>query len=59
MAVTLETEQETLIAVLNGEIDHHCAKGMRSAIDEKIESCQPDVLILDFGGVLRTVPELV
>lgn len=51
MAVTLETEQETLIAVLNGEIDHHCAKEMRSAIDEKIESCQPDVLILDFGGV--------
>ena len=51
MAVTLKTKEHTLIAVITGEIDHHVAAPMRLEIDEKIESVQPDTLILDFAGV--------
>lgn len=51
MAVDLQTKDQTLIAVLSGEIDHHCARPMRMEIDEKIEACQPEVLVLDFEGV--------
>lgn len=51
MAVDLQTKDQTLIAVLSGEIDHHCARPMRLEIDEKIETCQPEVLVLDFEGV--------
>lgn len=51
MAVVLQTQEKTLIAVLSGEIDHHCARPMRAEIDEKIEQCQPSVLVLDFAGV--------
>ena len=40
-----------MVAVLSGEIDHHCARPMRVEIDEMIEQVQPTVLILDFGGV--------
>lgn len=51
MAVELQTKEKTLIAVLQGEIDHHCAQLMRGEIDEKIELYQPSVLVLDFAGV--------
>lgn len=51
MAVTLQTEDRTLIATLSGEIDHHGAAPMRLEIDEKIEACQPETLVLDFEGV--------
>ena len=40
-----------MVAVLSGEIDHHCARPRRVEIDEMIEQVQPTVLILDFGGV--------
>lgn len=51
MAVVLQTQEKTLIAVLSGEIDHHCARPMRAEIDEKIEQCQPAILVLDFADV--------
>ena len=35
MAVELQTQEKTLIAILSGEIDHHCAQPMRAEIDAK------------------------
>lgn len=49
MAVELQTQEKTLIAILSGEIDHHCAQPMRAEIDAKIDDLQPSVLVLDFG----------
>ena len=51
MAVTIETQQQTLVAVLSGEIDHHIAAPMRQEIDAQIEETQPQTLVLDFAGV--------
>lgn len=46
MAVELQTQEKTLIAILSGEIDHHCAQPMRAEIDAKIDDLQPSVLVL-------------
>ena len=51
MAVEITLQDRTLDAVLDGEIDHHCAQPMRTEIDEKITAYQPEVLVLDFAGV--------
>ena len=51
MAVELQTQEKTLIAILSGEIDNHCAQPMRAEIDAKIDDLQPSVLVLDFAGV--------
>ena len=51
MAVELQTQEKTLIVILSGEIDHHCAQPMRAEIDAKIDDLQPSVLVLDFAGV--------
>ena len=42
---------DTLVARLLPEIDHHLAKGMREAIDEKLFKLSPAVLVLDFSEV--------
>ena len=42
---------DTLIARLDGEIDHHTAKGTREQIDIEIENNHPKTLILDFSDV--------
>ena len=42
---------ETLTASLDGEIDHHTAKGLREKIDFEIENSSPKTLILDFSDV--------
>ena len=49
--VEITLQDRTLVAVLDGEIDHHCAQPMRTEIDEKITAYQPEVLVLDFAGV--------
>ncbi len=51
MAAQLQTKEQTLVAVLSGEIDHHTAKTMRMEIDREIELSQPETLVLDFSGV--------
>lgn len=51
MSVTIEFEEDVLFCRLNGEIDHHSTLPIRLDIDEKIESCRPKVLILDFTDV--------
>ena len=33
MAVEITLQDRTLVAVLDGEIDHHCAQPMRNEID--------------------------
>lgn len=51
MPVIIDTEENTVIAHLSGEIDHHSAKELRTDIDLSIEQCHPSKLILDFDGV--------
>ncbi len=49
--VVLRHQNEKLIALLSGEIDHHSAEIMRVKIDECIAASEPDALVLDFSGV--------
>ncbi len=51
MAVQLQMKQGELIAFLDGEIDHHCARELREEIDSAASRTQPRVLTLDFSGV--------
>lgn len=51
MPVIIDTEENTVIAHISGEIDHHTAGGLRSDIDLAIDRCRPQKLILDFDGV--------
>ncbi len=51
MPVIIDTEEGIVIARLSGEIDHHCAKEIRSDIDLAIEKLKPQKLILDYGNV--------
>lgn len=47
----LQQENESLRAVIGGEIDHHTARSIRAQIDTAIGACRPKRLILDMGGV--------
>ena len=49
--MNISKTEDTLKIVLNGEIDHHTAKGMREAIDRRIMEDHPGVLMLDFTNV--------
>ena len=49
--IEFKEEGEALFALLAPEIDHHTAKGMREAIDEKLFALGPEVLVLDFSRV--------
>ncbi len=51
MGVRIETEESTVNAYLDGEIDHHCAPGIRSEIDMAVDAGSPEMLVLDFGEV--------
>lgn len=51
MNVTFMENFNELEVKINGEIDHHCAKGLSDSIDFKIKRLRPTLLILDFGGV--------
>ena len=42
---------ETLIAALSGEIDHHRAVSVRTGIDEAMYRELPKTLVIDIGGV--------
>ena len=50
MNVTFTENFNELEVKINGEIDHHCAKGLSDSIDFKIKRARPSLLILDFGG---------
>lgn len=51
MPVIIDTEENTVIARLSGEVDHHTAKTLREDIDLAIDRYRPQKLILDFDGV--------
>ncbi len=51
VSVEIQIVENTLIAVLQGEIDHHGAKPMRAEIDDWIQAQQPATLVLDFAAV--------
>lgn len=51
MPVKLENREKTLVAFVDGEIDHHTAKGIRETIDIAIVRDKPDKLVLDFSGI--------
>ena len=51
MAVTIEKNENTLTAFIEGDIDHHTAKEVRTLIDDSIERINPKTLKLDFSKV--------
>lgn len=51
MPVIIETEENTVIARLSGEVDHHASRSLREDIDLAVERHHPAALILDFDGV--------
>lgn len=51
MPVSISSVGEVLTVYLEGEIDHHAAKGMREEIDAAVEFNMPSLLILDFDRV--------
>lgn len=52
MAVKILPEKKgCVVAVIEGDIDHHTAKDIRETIDEYIEKYSPLILKLDFSEV--------
>ena len=51
MPVNIHSVGEVVTVYLEGEIDHHAAKGMREEIDAAVEFNMPSLLILDFDRV--------
>ena len=51
MVVKVERNNGSVIAMLNGEIDHHSAKALREAIDNELIKGDVRELVLDFSGV--------
>lgn len=51
MAVKLYLADEIMTAYLEGEIDHHNAKNIRSEIDDSAQRSHPKLLVLDFRDV--------
>ena len=51
MDLHVKKEGRCLEIYLNGELDHHGAKGLLSRLDREIEIALPARLVLDFGGV--------
>lgn len=51
MGVSVSSYQNTLTALIEGDIDHHTAKEIRETIDGYVEKYNPKFLELDFSGV--------
>ena len=51
MAIEINVTGEVLTAYLKGELDHHSAREMRTALDNAIELNMPQLLILDFSDI--------
>ena len=51
MHLTSFLQDGELTVMLNGEIDHHCAKRYIETITSKIEAYSPQVCILDYQDV--------
>ncbi len=51
MSVKIEFSNNTMVAYLDGELDHHTAKPIREEIDSAVESNTPELLVLDFKDI--------
>ena len=51
MSVKIINEDNKVIALLSGEIDHHNPKSLRQDIDFSLRENQPEELIMDFSEV--------
>ena len=51
MRITISNNGSTVVARLDGEIDHHCAAGLRQRLDEEIADKNVLELVLDLKGV--------
>ncbi len=51
MNVEIKRSGNRLTAFLSGEIDHHSAVSIRTAIDKELDRGNATALILDFGAV--------
>ena len=51
MAVTCTEQGSTLTAALTGEVDHHAARTLMTALSAQVEAALPMDLVLDLGGV--------
>lgn len=51
MSVIFETDGDTLIARLSGEIDHHTAAEFRDSIDREAQMLRPRTLVMDMSGI--------
>lgn len=51
MRFNLFGERGRVVASLSGELDHHRIPSIQRIIDEKIEECGAEELVLDFAGV--------
>ena len=52
MLVTIEKyNDESLCAIIEGDIDHHTSKKIRETIDAAVEKSNPSILKLDFSKV--------
>ncbi len=49
--VEIKTMGESMIVILDGEIDHHSAREIRLTVDQRVQTLFPQELILDFGQV--------
>lgn len=51
MPVHIESTENVVLAVIQGDIDHHTAAGIRNTIDETVERLRPKLLKIDFSEV--------
>lgn len=51
MPVTVTTEGRAMTALISGEIDHHGAREIMSALDREVDTALPNRLELDLSGV--------
>ena len=51
MECEISLTDNTILATLDGEIDHHTAANLRSEIDKAVDEHKPTLLVLDFKNV--------
>ena len=51
MDMDIKNENDTAVAVLKGEIDHHNARSLRTELDHYIVTVQPERFAIDFAGI--------
>jgi stage II sporulation protein AA (anti-sigma F factor antagonist) len=51
MIVDIKYKDNMAVAFLNGEIDHHSAKEIRSQLDNYIITVQPEIFAIDLSGI--------